>query len=135
MIAVARRYAAGRRVHYTGIDLFESREGGQAGLSLKLAFRALRPLDVRLRLVPGDALAALSRSANYLVESDIVVISADQNMGPMDEAWAYLPRMLHEQSVVMVEQRTEEGFEMKVMQTAQIESLARRCMRCRPMAA
>ena len=135
IIAVAQRYAAGRRVHYTGIDLFESREGGRSGLSLKLAFRALRPLDVQLRLAPGDPFAALSRYANYLAETDIVVISADQNMGPRDEAWSYLPRMLHQQSVVLVEQRTDRGLEMKVMHTAQIESIARQNMRCRRLAA
>lgn len=135
MIEVARRHAGGRPIHYTGIDLFEAREGGSSGLSLKLAFRALRPLDVRLRLVPGDALTALSRCANYLVETDIVVISADQNMDPTDEAWYFLPRMLHEQSVVLVEQRTEKGLEMKVMTAAQIQSIARQSVRRRRLAA
>jgi hypothetical protein len=135
MIEVAQRYAEGRRVHFTGIDLFEAREPGSSGMTLKRAFLLLRPRDIHLRLVPGDAFSALSRCANYLAGSDVVYVSADQDEAAMDRAWAYLPRMLHEQSVVVCEGRGETAHEPLVLDLRQVQALAARAMRSRRMAA
>jgi hypothetical protein len=65
----------------------------------------------RLRLVPGDPYSALAHAANSLLDTDLVVIRADQDPVALERAWFYLPRMLHEQSVVLVEQLGTEGHE------------------------
>ena len=97
-------------VSYTGIDLFELRPAqGDARLSLKQVYQRLRSTGARIRLLPGDPLAALTRSANDLTGTDLVVISADQDAASLRRAWFYLPRMLGPQSTVLVESTGDSG--------------------------
>ena len=42
-------------------------------------------------------------------DTDLVVIRADQDPAALERAWFYLPRMLHEKSVVLIEQPGAEG--------------------------
>lgn len=103
MIDLAGRYSPGRRIHYSGIDLFEAREASQPGLSLKEAYRLLRHTPARIRLAPGDVFSALSAVANMLVGTDLVVISAGTDEQSLSRAWRYVPRMLHAGSQVYVQ--------------------------------
>ena len=104
MIEVAGLNAAAGEVCYTGIDLFEARPHEDArGLTLRAAHRLLKPTGARIRLVPGDPLTALSRVANTLTGSELVVISADQDADSLGRAWFYLPRMLVRDSLVLME--------------------------------
>ena len=64
IIAAAGRHHDLNKVRYTGIDLFEARPATDAGLSLKDAHRILRATGAEIRLVPGDPLSALSRTAS-----------------------------------------------------------------------
>lgn len=105
MIAVALRYAGGERLRYAGIDLFEARPAGNLGLSLKQAHQKLKATGVQVRLIPGDPLSALARSANALQGTDLLVISADQDQESLQRAWYYVPRMLQESSLVFIEHR------------------------------
>ena len=82
------------RCDYTAIDQFESRGESQPRLSLKEAFHVLRPTGVKLQLVPGDPLSALSRIANSLAGTDLLLIAADQDRQSLAQAWKYVPRML-----------------------------------------
>ena len=111
---------------YAGIDLFEARENGDgAGLSLKEAHRRLAATGAKTRLIPGDPFAALSRAANSLARQDLVVISADQDSEALERAWFYVPRMLHETTVVLREQRSEAGPVLAAISHDEIAKLAR----------
>jgi hypothetical protein len=93
MIGLAARCSAGRRIQYTGIDLFEA--PAPPGLSLKAVYQALRATPARIRLTPGDPLSALARVANDLLGTDLVVISAGLDEQSLSQAWRYVPRILH----------------------------------------
>jgi hypothetical protein len=83
-------------IHYTGIDLFEARQIGDGPrLSLRDAHRLLKPTGARIQLVPGAAGEALARVANGLREIDAVIVSAANTPEQMQQAWFYLPRMVH----------------------------------------
>jgi hypothetical protein len=41
--------------------------------------------------------------ANSLTGTDLLIVSADQQGESLDRAWFYVPRMLHDASVVLVE--------------------------------
>lgn len=109
MILLAQRHTTRARVRFTGIDLFEMRSKERNDLPLKRAHRMLHSLPARIQLVPGDPFQALARHANSLLDSDLVVIRADQLGRAMDRAWFYLPRMLHENSLVLVNQPGKSG--------------------------
>ncbi|MBX3415703.1 MAG: hypothetical protein KF708_23665 [Pirellulales bacterium] len=103
LISVAQRYTPGE-VRYTGLDPFESRSSTDApGLTLKLAHRLLKATGAQVQLVPGDPFSALSRTANSLTETELVVISADQDGDSLSRAWHYLPRTLSPEALVFVE--------------------------------
>jgi hypothetical protein len=90
-------------LRYTGVDLFEARQD-DSGLTLKQAYAQLKTDHVKLQLVPGDPLMALSRMANCLAETDLLIIGLDQAGEALDQAWRFVPRMLHEGSLVYLEQ-------------------------------
>ncbi|MCU0878663.1 MAG: hypothetical protein MUF06_12830 [Pirellulaceae bacterium] len=94
-------------LQYTGIDLFDSRPVGQPKLSLKQAFHDLRATGATIRLVPGDPLAALSRTANALSGTDLLLVSGPQDTHSLAAAWKYVPRMIHPETLVFVEQSSE----------------------------
>jgi hypothetical protein len=96
-------------LRYTAIDLFDSRAPGQPRLSLKEAFHTLRPTGVKLQLVPGDPFSALSRMANSLAGTDLLLIAADQDRQSLARAWKYVPRMLAPQALVLLEEPAASG--------------------------
>ncbi len=122
MVLFAQQDAARPQVQFTGIDLFELRTECRDSLSLKQAYRLLHATGARTRLVPGDPFTGLARAANSLLDTDLVVIRADQLGEAMDRAWFYVPRMLHEHSLVMVEQVGRDG------QTASYDLLDRQAV-------
>lgn len=109
MIQVASQFTRRDRVQFTGIDLFELRPATAPGLSLKQAHSLLTPMKAAVRLIPGDPFSALARAANSLLDTDLVVIRADQDAASLERAWFYLPRMLHESSVVLLENSGRDG--------------------------
>jgi hypothetical protein len=90
-------------LRYTGIDPFESRAKDAPGLTLKGAYAQLKTDHVKLQLLPGDPLSALARSANSLTATDVLIISLDQVGESLDQAWRFVPRMLHAGSLVYQE--------------------------------
>ncbi|MGC3968339.1 MAG: hypothetical protein QM775_13480 [Pirellulales bacterium] len=110
---------------YSGIDLFEARANGDgAGLTLKATHALLATTGVKVRLIPGDPMSALSRSANSLARQDLILISADQDRESLAKAWFYVPRMLHETTVVLLEEPTEEGTLLRRLTHEEIAKLA-----------
>ncbi|HVA45622.1 MAG TPA: hypothetical protein VNH11_04480 [Pirellulales bacterium] len=108
MLDLVRRTRGVGNLCYTGIDLFESSpRSDSARLSLKHAHCMLQPTGVRIRLVPGDPFAALSRAANSIGECDLIVVSADQAGESLERAWFYFPRLMHAATLVYVGQPGE----------------------------
>ena len=127
MIEQARRCSNTGEVRYTGIDLFETRgDGVPVGLPLIKAHRMLKATGASVQLVPGDPFSALARVANSLGRTDLVVISADQEERPLQRAWFYLPRVLHEGSVVFIEEPGKGGpqYALRQMTRDEIDWLA-----------
>lgn len=92
-------------VSYTGVDLFEARtEADGPGMSLKSAHQRLKATGARVRLAPGDPYSALARIANELGAVDLMLIAADQNGPSLARAWFYVPRLLHAETQVFVEE-------------------------------
>lgn len=97
---------------YTGIDPFEGRgEIDGLGLSLKKAHHVLRETGARIRLLPGDPLRVLARSANNLGSADILLIATPRAARGLDRAWFYIPRILAPTGVVFLAEH--EGTEVK----------------------
>jgi len=103
MIELAASYSTRPRVQYTGIDLFELRQDDDRRLSLRQTHQLLCRTDARVRLIPGDPYAALARHANTLLDTDLIVVHADQDPALLAHAWFYVPRMLHAGSRVIIE--------------------------------
>lgn len=124
MLQLAMSYSPGEKVRFTGIDLFEGREDPSQAMSLKEAHRLLKASGGRVQLVPGDPLSALSRSANSLLGTDLLVIGGDQDEKSLEQAWFYVPRMLHDNSVVVMEDLTGPQPVMHVVAAEVIDQFA-----------
>lgn len=110
VIDYARLLRPGQTIEYSAVDLFEMRsEGQEPGLSLKLAHKTLISTGARIRLLPGDPYTALARSANALGPQDLILIRADQDRAALERAWFYVPRLMHDTTRLVLEERTAEG--------------------------
>ena len=125
MIAVAGRFHPDEKMRYTGIDLFEARTESGTGLPLKEAHKRLKATGASIRVIPGDPLSALARSANGLQSTDLLVIAADQDAHSLKSAWFYVPRMLHDNSLVLIEDVSESQPQFRCLTAEQVDSLAR----------
>jgi len=121
LIETALRFRESDSGHFTGIDLFEARPSHSPGMTLKRAHRTLGSLEAEIRLVPGDPLSALARTANSLTETDLIVIAADQDPDSLAEAWLYVPRMIHAESMVFLEESTRGSVRTSFRQLTPIE--------------
>jgi hypothetical protein len=114
LIAVAQRYANGEAVCHTGLDWFEARPESAARLTLKDAYRLLRPTGANIRLVPGEPARSIAAVANAHQNTDLVLISSDVADDSLLASWFFVPRMLHQRSVILRERRgtaAEPSFE------------------------
>ena len=126
MIEVAAIHAPPWEVRYAGIDLFEARSASDGpGMTLKTAHRLLTATGARIRLLPGDPYTALSRAANSLVGTDLVVVSSRLDPDSLARAWFYVPRMLGERSQVLIEEQGEPGGPL-VLRAISREEIAER---------
>ncbi len=104
MIEVAAALSPIEQIHFSGLDLFESRLSVDGpGVTLKMAHRLLSGTGARIQLVPGDPFSGLAQSANILGQVDLVVISPRLDPRSLAKAWFYLPRLLHQRSLVFQE--------------------------------
>lgn len=127
MIAAAQRFHRDEPIRYTGIDLFEARTGLGTGLPLKRAHQQLKATGANVRVIPGDPLSALARSANGLQSTDLLVIAADQDTQSLTNAWFYVPRMLHDKSLVLIEDVSGSQPRFRSLTPEQVEKLAASC--------
>ncbi len=113
-----------RPVRYTGIDSFDAREENQPPLTLKEAHRRLSAGSWKARLAPGPGRFVLRRLANELAETDLLLFSSHERLEEDDDTWYYIPRMLHESSIVLVETVSAEGDAR--FQRVSVEEIERR---------
>lgn len=116
-----------QKLTYVGVDLFETRRPADGpGLGLKAAHQKLTAAGARVKLLPGDPYSVLARKANELGQIDLLIISADQDAESLARAWFYVPRMLHERTLVFIEERQTAGGEcqLRLMPRREIEKLA-----------
>jgi hypothetical protein len=124
MIELAGLHVPAAEIRYVGVDSFEARSAAdEPGLTLKEAHRTLKATGARVQLLPGDPLAAIGRAANSLHDLDLVLVSAAALSG-MEQAWFYLPRMLHAGSNVFVEQLAGRESEFRPLDSAEIARLS-----------
>ena len=114
------------QIRYTGIDLFEARPSFAPGLTYKCAHRLLVATEAHVKLVPGDPFSALGRVANELQGTDLLVVSADQDEAALTRAWFFVPRMLHPESRICLEepQPLRRDTRFRVLRPDEIESLS-----------
>ena len=109
LIETAQRFAVDKKVWYTGIDLFEARPADRPGISLKEAYRVLRATEAGIRLVPGTPARSLASAANAHPNTDVILIGPEVAESELTGAWFYVPRMLHEGSIVLSERHDADG--------------------------
>lgn len=121
-------------LRYVGIDQFEARPKTEAThLTLKEAHSLLRATPAKVQVVPGDPLSALSRVANSLKDVDLVIVSHDQQGESLDRAWFFLPRTLHDKTLVLQEVSAGEGSKVPTkfvtVERSEVETRARQFVR------
>ncbi len=121
MIDVSRRYCEDGQFHYSGIDLFESRPVTADMLPLKEAYAMLRQPGIKVRLIPGDALAAMTRTANSLANTDLIIVDAEIRDSDLRDAWQYFPRMMHDKTLVLRQREGRGGRFFESLGRADIE--------------
>ena len=110
MIEVAKLASPDQEIHYVGMDLFEDRsESDRPGLTLKAAHQLLRRDGVRVQLVPGNPADSLCRVANSLGKIDLLIVPAELDVPAAARAWFFVPRLLHENSLVFIERTLDKG--------------------------
>jgi hypothetical protein len=124
-------------LRYTGIDQFDARTSDQPRLLLKQAHAALRPRAAKIQLVPGDPATALSRVANSLAGTDLLLISLLANRESLAAAWTWVPRMLNATSLVLIEQLDTKTSKLawRQLSLAEIQNLATAASKSRRLAA
>lgn len=129
IIQFAKLYAEEGQIDYLGIDMFEGRPN-QDGVPLKAAHKLLHSLGAKAKLVPGDAAMALPRVANGFTQVDLLIISADQETTALQSALTWIPRMLHEKSLVLWETKDAAtgNLSYQRMNMAQVTQFARPAM-------
>ena len=132
MIEAASLFAPRQEILYAGVDLYEARSSYEGpGLTLKMAHRKLKSTGARIQLLPGDPFTVLSRSANGLSGTDLIVISERQDKDSLRRGWFYLPRMLHGSSSVFVEEPSNQGGKhvLRLLPPREIEERAAASLR------
>jgi hypothetical protein len=125
MLQMALRTAGPRVVNYVGIDLFEAHpKADSEQLTLKAAHQLLTATGARVKLVPGDAYSALSRTANSLKDIELVVIGWDNPPEVLAKCWNLIPRFLAENAIVLQQGGEEEKFQFKPVPLEEIKQRA-----------
>jgi len=110
LIEVAKNASPGQEVRYIGLDRFEDRSAADGpGLAFKAAHQLLRRDGVQVRLVPGEPPEMLLRSANSFGKIDVLLLPAKLDSPTFSRMWFFVPRMLHEKSLVYVERSLDDG--------------------------
>jgi hypothetical protein len=111
MLEIAGASVPAAELSYVGMDLFEARmDSDSPGLSLKEAHQRLRSTGARVQLVPGNPPDSLARTANALGRVDLLILPEEFDGPETARMWFFVPRMLHEASLVLVERQLPDGL-------------------------
>lgn len=135
LIAVCQRASRTAAIKYTGIDLFEAKGAAANGLTLKEAHRVLSATEAKVRLLPGDAAQTLPRMANQLLATDLLIISSNDRREVLDGCWFFIPRMLHESSLLLLQTERHLGRPFEILGYQDVAALAKAAGRSAPKAA
>jgi hypothetical protein len=126
MIEIAQRVLPPTDIHYVGLDLFEGRTDTTGpNSSLKEIHQLLRATGVRVQLVPGNPVEGLIRLANSLGKVDLLLMPSDLDSPAAARVWFFVPRMLHENTLVFVDSISADGKHLLRQKTRQeIDNLA-----------
>jgi hypothetical protein len=101
------------QLRYVGVDLFESSPEDRPHLKLKQAHRMLSEAGAKAHLIPGDVTSALSRVANTVHPSQLVIIDGGYDSaevsGKTIQQW--LPRLATEHSAIFASIHPGGAFE------------------------
>jgi hypothetical protein len=125
VIAVGQRAAKTRAIKYTGVDLFEARSPSPNNMALREVHKALAGFEAKVRLIPGEAATTLSRMANQLTGTDLLVMSLDKSRDVLDSSWTFIPRMLQQNSLVLLQCDRQNGANFEALTLGDIEILAK----------
>lgn len=131
MIDAAARFTDRSNIQYIGMDSFEDRsEADGPGLPFIDAHRLLGRSGAKIKLFPGDPLRSLTRSANDLGQVDVLIISPQFDTERLNKVWYFVPRLLHAQTQIFVEQKQSGGkHSIQVVSTREIEQWANKAIR------
>ena len=116
ILRVADKFSA-KPIRYTGIDLFDARPEG----SFKLIdmHKKLKAFEAKTQLVPGSVGPSIERIANSHLRTDMIIISPGTSMSELSSVVAFVPRMLHANSLVLIQ--SEAGGKMKQLTRLDVE--------------
>lgn len=114
MIRAAQTFSEGE-IRYTGIDLFESREDDQASVSLLEMHKRLNKTGAKVKLIPGDAEFSTARVANSLANTDLILLTMNEELESLERFWFFLPRMVHNKSLLLVQSGQNVGERFRVL--------------------
>jgi hypothetical protein len=123
MILVARLASPGRQVEYIGFDPFEGRNAASV-MTLKAAYQLLRATGARVRLMPGNPAETLPQAANSLGKIDLLILPRELATEANSRFWYFVPRMLHERTVVFLRNIEAEGRRFDILPGEEIARLA-----------
>ena len=92
-------------------------------MTLKQAHQRLAQTGAVVQLIPGDPQSALSRSANHLGGTQLMIVT-EEWMGDRDPAWFYVPRMLAPVSAVYLASNTAMQASLTRLQPEEIHRRA-----------
>ncbi|MEN6458494.1 MAG: hypothetical protein ABFC63_06145 [Thermoguttaceae bacterium] len=129
MIEVAQSARSPEQVFYVGIDPFEGGSAdsgtGSQGLTLKAAYQRLRATGARIQLLPGNPADSLVRAANSLGKVDLLIVPAELDSPMHARVWLFVPRMLHEQSLVVSRRALDDGnTAVRLMTRSEVDARA-----------
>jgi hypothetical protein len=116
-------------IHFTGIDPFEDRGPSRDRLTLIDAHRQLRQSGAKIKLLPGEPCESLARAANALGTVDLLLISAMQEPERLERLWFFIPRLLHEGSLVFLEEAAKGAKTLREVDRAEVAKKAARPLR------
>jgi hypothetical protein len=135
LLKLAKRLSPGAEIHFAGIDLFEARPADQAPMKLKKVHQSLAHCGATVRLIPGDPLSALARTANQLAGTQLLVIDGQIDAPAMAQAWTFVPRILAEGAIILEAngQTASSGF--RLVSSDDVRQRAEQAARIRRLAA
>ena len=123
VIRLAQRFTS-ETIQYCGIDQFDAR--ATDGLPLKGAHQILSKTGAKVRLVPGDIMSALGRTANILTNTDLLIFDASNEQADIEKAFHFLPRMLHEKTAIARYDVAEKSVRLRWLKPSGFMQPARR---------